>query len=109
MPQSYHVVKVLSLICTWPIPLFKDAKENALRGGKIGLSEMDPTFMNSGIMMQIAMQTGLHRAHHANDFIQQTRAVSSVEVEDRKSTWAICNIVSQGYVNTSFQFPHYLS
>lgn len=100
MPQKYHTVKALSLLCTWPIPLVMDmSKRNRSErlGGGLGLSEMDPTFMFTGIMMQIALQTGLHRPLHAQDFIKQTRDVSDAEINDRKLTWAVCNIVSQGF------------
>ncbi|KAL3419525.1 MFS multidrug transporter [Phlyctema vagabunda] len=98
MPQRYHSVKALALLCTWPIPLVMDMSRRSKTerlGAGLGLSEMDPTFMFSGIMMQIALQTGLHRALHAQDFIRQTREVSESEVNDRKLTWAVCNIISQ--------------
>ncbi|KAF2664688.1 hypothetical protein BT63DRAFT_443736 [Microthyrium microscopicum] len=96
MPHTYHVVKALALLCTWPVPLLKDTTESSLPGGKLGLSETDPTFLYSGIMMQIAWQTGLHRPLHSHDFIKQTRYVTSNEEEDRWLTWAICNLVSHG-------------
>lgn len=67
-------------------------------GGGLGLSETDPTYMHSGIMMQIALQTGLHRPMHAQDFIRQTRDISEAEINDRKLTWAVCNIVAQRYL-----------
>lgn len=101
MPQTYHVVKALSLLCTWPILLTMDMTKTAVPGGKPGLGEMDPTFVHSGIMMQIALQTGLHRPLHAEDFIKNTRDISDAEIRDRKLTWAICNIASQGYVWTA--------
>lgn len=41
VPQSYIVVKALCIICTWPMP--------------ISSTSADPTFMLSGMMMQIAM------------------------------------------------------
>jgi hypothetical protein len=107
MPHTYHIVKALSLLCTWPIPMVMDTKKNVQLGGKLGLSELDPTFMNCGIMLQIALETGLHRPLHALDFIKQTRDVSEAEIEDRKLTWAICNIVSQGLVHqTTWSVPY---
>ncbi|TAQ88772.1 hypothetical protein B7494_g2938 [Chlorociboria aeruginascens] len=102
MPQRYHAVKALAILCNWPIPLVMDvSKRNRSErpvgglGGGFGLSEMDPTFMLSGIMMQIALQTGLHRPLHLQDFIRQVRDIPEQEVKDRKLTWAVCNIVSQ--------------
>jgi len=98
MPQRYHTVKALSLLCMFPIPLVidlsKKTRAERLVGG-LGLSEMDPTFMLGGIMMQIALQTGLHRTLHAQDFFKQRREVTEAEIKDRKLTWALCNIVCQ--------------
>jgi hypothetical protein len=92
MPQKYHTVKALALLCTWPMPSTvessnKNGKEKVENGpGRLGLSEIDPTFMLSGIMVQIAMQTGLHSSLHTQDFIQQTRSVTQAEMEDRQLT-----------------------
>ncbi|RAL60830.1 hypothetical protein DID88_010155 [Monilinia fructigena] len=74
----------------------KDQKiDDILVSATMGLSELDPTWMLSGIMMQIALQTGMHRPRHAQDFLKQTRDVSEAELRDRKLIWAMCNIVSQ--------------
>src|SRR5690349_17196990 len=54
VPQSYHVVKALILLCTWAFPTSS--------------TSTDPTFMLCGVMMQIALQIGLHRPNHAQDF-----------------------------------------
>lgn len=105
MPQRYHVVKALALLCTWPIPLtmehfnYKTGVSNTAGSG-LGLSEMDPTFMLSGVMMQIALQTGLHRANYAQDFSKQCRNIPQAEIGDRQLTWAICNITAQKFVET---------
>jgi hypothetical protein len=102
MPQKYHTVKALSLLCTWPMPstpeLFSKSNSELIGPGlaRLGLSELDPTFMLSGIMMQIAMQTWLHRSYHVQECIQQIRSIDQAEIEDRQLTWAVCNIVSQG-------------
>lgn len=85
MPQSYHVVKALALYCTWPLPF--------------NSSLVDPTFMISGIMMQIALQTGLHRPLHAQDFGKYVKDVRESEVKDRTITWAVCNIICQNASN----------
>lgn len=111
MPQKYHTVKALALLCTWPIPSTVERShssdsENISNGpGRLGMSEIDPTFLLSGIMMQIAMQTGLHRSFHAQDFIQQTRNIAQAEVEDRRLAWAVCNIVSQRFVKRPCSVP----
>ncbi|PGH04009.1 hypothetical protein AJ80_08593 [Polytolypa hystricis UAMH7299] len=81
VPQSYHVVKALALLCTWPFPTSS--------------TSTDPTFMLCGMMMQVAMQIGLHRPSHAQDFSKFRVELRDDELKDRVSTWAICNIVAQ--------------
>jgi hypothetical protein len=100
MPQRYYTVKALALLCTWPIPstaeiASKNSTEKVGSGlTRLGLSELDPTFMLSGIMMQIAIQTGLHKSSHTENYIRQG-IITQAEVDDRHMTWAVCNIVSQ--------------
>ncbi|KAG7006876.1 hypothetical protein G7Y79_00012g032120 [Physcia stellaris] len=81
VPQSYIVVKALCIICTWPMP--------------ISSTSADPTFMLSGMMMQIAMQIGLHRPSHAQDFTKFKVELRAEELKDRVRTWASCNAVAQ--------------
>ncbi|WEW58953.1 hypothetical protein PRK78_004421 [Emydomyces testavorans] len=81
VPQSYHIVKALALLCTWPFPTSS--------------TSTDPTFMLCGMMMQVAMQIGLHRPSHAQDFTKFRIELREGELKDRVRTWAICNIVSQ--------------
>ncbi|EDN93250.1 hypothetical protein SS1G_09116 [Sclerotinia sclerotiorum 1980 UF-70] len=97
MPQRASSIKALALLCTWPVPLIRGftKSRNDKASATMGLSELDPTSMLSGIMMQISLQMGMHRPRHAQDFLKQTRDVSEAELRDRKLTWAICNIVSQ--------------
>lgn len=83
VPQSYHVVKALALLCTWPFPTSS--------------TSTDPTFMLCGMMMQIAMQIGLHRPSHAQDFSKFRIEFREGELKDRVKTWAVCNIVAQRY------------
>lgn len=99
MPQRSSSIKALALLCTWPVPLIRGftKSRNDKASATMGLSELDPTWMLSGIMMQISLQTGMHRPHHAQDFLKQTRDVSDAELSDRKLTWALCNIVSQRF------------
>jgi hypothetical protein len=51
--------------------------------------------MFCGVMMQIAMQIGLHRPSHAQDFSKFRMELQEDELKDRVRTWAICNIVAQ--------------
>lgn len=81
VPQSYHVIKALALLCTWPFPTSS--------------TSTDPTFMLCGMMMQIAMQIGLHRPSHAQDFSKFRIELREEELKDRVRTWAVCNIVAQ--------------
>lgn len=81
VPQSYHVVKALCLICTWPLP--------------ISSTSSDATFMLSGVMTHVAMQIGLHRPSHAQDFSKFHVQLREEELKDRVKTWAACNIVAQ--------------
>lgn len=81
MPQDYRVVKALCLLCTWPLPTTSQ--------------RTDATFMLSGLMMQIAMQLGLHRPVQAEEFTTFRMEAQGEAVKDRLQTWAICNIVAQ--------------
>ncbi|EGE01632.1 C6 zinc finger domain-containing protein [Trichophyton equinum CBS 127.97] len=81
VPQSYHVVKALALLCTWPFPTSS--------------TSTDPTFMLCGMMQQIALQIGLHRPSHAQDFSKYRVELREGELNDRVRTWAFCNIVAQ--------------
>ncbi|KAI9724301.1 MAG: hypothetical protein M1828_003725 [Chrysothrix sp. TS-e1954] len=90
VPQNYHVVKALCILCTWPLPTKS--------------STTDPTFMLAGLMMQIAMQTGLHRPSSTRDFTKTQIEWRDEDVRDRLKTWAACNIVSQN-VSTGYGQP----
>ncbi|KAL8735365.1 MAG: hypothetical protein Q9166_000910 [cf. Caloplaca sp. 2 TL-2023] len=81
VPQNYIVVKALCILCTWPLP--------------ISSTSTDPTFMLSGLMMQVAMQIGLHRPSHAQDFARFKEDLREEELRDRVKTWVACNMVSQ--------------
>ncbi|KAI9821069.1 MAG: hypothetical protein M1827_003802 [Pycnora praestabilis] len=90
IPHVYHIVKALSLLCTWPLP--------------VSSTSTDPTFMLSGVMMHIAMQIGLHRPSHAQDFTKFRVELRDGELRDRVKTWAACNIVCQS-VGTGYGQP----
>ena len=84
VPQSYFVVKSLCVLCVWPLP--------------ISSTSADPTFMLAGLMLQVAMQIGLHRPSHAQDFAKFRVELRTEELRDRVKTWAACNVVAQRYV-----------
>jgi len=48
--------------------------------------------------MQVAMQLGLHRPSHSQDFSKFRVELIEEELRDKVRTWAICNIVAQRYV-----------
>lgn len=87
VPQSYIVVQAMCLLCTWPLP--------------ISSTSSDPTFMLSGLMMQIALQIGLHRPSHAQDFTKFKVELREEELKDRVRTWAACNTVAQRYASST--------
>ncbi|KAF2013877.1 hypothetical protein BU24DRAFT_442780 [Aaosphaeria arxii CBS 175.79] len=78
---NHHVVKALCLLCTWPLPARTTVN--------------DPTFMLCGVMMQIAMQIGLHQPTHPQDFSRTKVRLREEDIHDRLRTWAVCNIVAQ--------------
>ncbi|KAJ5095680.1 hypothetical protein NUU61_005036 [Penicillium alfredii] len=90
IPQSYHVVKALCLLCSWPFPTSS--------------TSTDPTFMLCGMMVQVAMQLGLHRPSHSQDFSKFRVELIEDELKDKVRTWAICNIVAQR-VSTGYGQP----
>lgn len=81
VPQNYHVIKALILLCAWPLPTSS--------------TSTDSTFMLCGMMMQIALQIGLHRPDHAQDFTKFRVEVRQAELQDRIAVWGVCNIVAQ--------------
>jgi hypothetical protein len=81
VPQNYHVVKALCLVCYWPFP--------------ISSSSADPTFMLCGTMKHLALQCGLQRPGFVTDFSKTRVAMTPDDLEDRVRTWAMCNIVAQ--------------
>ena len=85
VPQSYIVVQAICLMCTWPLPFSSTSS--------------DPTFMLSGLMMQIALQIGLHRPSHAQDFTKFKVELREEELKDRVRTWAACNATAQRYLS----------
>lgn len=81
VPQGYHVVKALCLLCTWPLPT--------------STTSTDPTHILCGVMMKAATAIGLHRPNHINDFSRVAIDLNTQQLHDRVKTWAVCNIVAQ--------------
>lgn len=81
VPQTYHVVKALCLICAWPLPT--------------NSTSSDPSMMICGAMIQLAMQFGLHRPSHAQDFSRFKIELREEDIRDRMNTWVVCNLVAQ--------------
>jgi len=90
VPQNYLVVKALAILCTWPLPTPS--------------TSTDQTFILSGAMRQLALQTGLHRPSYVQDFSRNKVDLRDEDIQDRLKTWAICNIVSQN-VSTAYGQP----
>ncbi|KAJ5910810.1 uncharacterized protein N7473_000113 [Penicillium subrubescens] len=90
VPQDYRVVKALCVLCTWPLPTTSQ--------------RTDATFMLSGLMMQIAMQLGMHRPVQAEEFTTFRIEAQGEALKDRLHTWVICNIVAQN-VATGYGQP----
>lgn len=91
VPQAYHVCKALALLCTWPLPTSSTSQE--------------PTMMLCGIMFQLAMQYGLHRPSHAQDFSRFRVDLREEDIADRLNTWAAVNIVAQNVSTGNGQPP----
>lgn len=91
VPQTYHVCKALALLCSWPLPNSSTSQE--------------PTMMLSGVMFQLAMQYGLHRPSHAQDFSRFRIDLREEDIADRLNTWASVNIVAQNVATGQGQPP----
>ncbi|QIW99579.1 hypothetical protein AMS68_005097 [Peltaster fructicola] len=91
VPQTYHVCKALALLCAWPMPNSSTSHE--------------PTMMLVGVMFQLAMQYGLHRPSHANDFSRFRIELREEDIVDRLNTWATVNIVAQNVATGNGQPP----
>lgn len=81
IPYSLATVQSLALICSWPFPTSS--------------TTADPTFMLVGIMMQLAVQMGLHRALDVHEFVKVPLRLSHDEHAEWVRTWQACNVVAQ--------------
>lgn len=90
VPQTYHAVKALCLLCAWPLPTSS--------------TSLDPSMIICGTMVQSAMQFGLHRPSHAQDFSRIKLELRDEDVKDRMNTWVAVNICAQN-VSTGYGMP----
>ena len=60
--------------------------------------------MLAALMMHVAMQVGLHRPSHTQDFTKFKVELLDEELKDRIRTWAACNGVAQR-VSTGYGQP----
>ncbi|KAF4552760.1 Fungal Zn(2)-Cys(6) binuclear cluster domain-containing protein 7 [Elsinoe fawcettii] len=90
VPQTYHVVKALCLLCAWPLPTSS--------------TSLDPSMIICGTMVQVAMQFGLHRPSHAQDFSRIKLELHEEEIKDRMNTWTAVNVCAQN-VSTGYGMP----
>ncbi|OAP60578.1 hypothetical protein AYL99_05580 [Fonsecaea erecta] len=81
IPHSLGVIQSLVLLCTWPFPTSS--------------STTDPTYMLSGMIIQLSIQMGLHRPRSPLDFTKFRVKLSTRDVEDRRRTWIAGNVVTQ--------------
>jgi len=89
-PKHHLTIKALCLLCYWPLP--------------VNATTEDMTFTYCGIMMKHAMQIGLHRPSHPDDFARTRIQLKPEDVDDRLRTWVCCNIVAQN-VSTGYGQP----
>ncbi|KAG8533617.1 uncharacterized protein KY384_001357 [Bacidia gigantensis] len=91
VPQNYLFCKAVCLLCTWPLP--------------ISSTSSDPTFILSGLNVHVAMQMGLHRPSHVQDFSKFNKAeLMEEDLRDRVRTWAACNAIASR-VSTAYGQP----
>ncbi|KAF2151762.1 hypothetical protein K461DRAFT_257205 [Myriangium duriaei CBS 260.36] len=90
VPQTYHAVKALCLLCAWPLPTSS--------------TSLDPSMIICGTMVQSAMQFGLHRPSHAQDFSRIKLELREEDIKDRMNTWVAVNICAQN-VSTGYGMP----
>ncbi|KAJ9606709.1 hypothetical protein H2200_008717 [Cladophialophora chaetospira] len=81
LPHSLAVIQSLVLLCTWPFPTSS--------------SSTDPSYMLSGMVVQVGLQMGLHRPKSPDDFTKFRLNLNPAAIADRGRTWIASNIVVQ--------------
>ena len=86
IPQTCNAIKALCVLCTWTFP--------------VNSTSLDPTLVLSSLMMSLAMQQGLHRPSHVQDFSKYRTDLREDQLRDRVRTWAACNAIAQRSVHS---------
>ncbi|KIW69083.1 hypothetical protein, variant [Phialophora macrospora] len=81
LPHTLGLIQGLVLACAWPFPTSS--------------STTDPSYMYAGLMVQAALQMGLHRPSNPDDFTKYHSRLSPEQVKERRDTWIACNVVAQ--------------
>jgi transcriptional regulatory protein LEU3 len=82
VPHSPVLIESLLLLCTWPFPTSSSAT--------------DPSYILSHTAVAAAVQMGLHRPQHQQDFTKYRLNLSRKDMDTRITLWAACNIVANG-------------
>jgi transcriptional regulatory protein LEU3 len=62
--------------------------------------------MLAGVMVQLGVQMGIHRAYDVQDFVKVPIRLSAGEHVEWVRTWQACNIVAQRWVFFHPLYPH---
>ncbi|EXJ58531.1 hypothetical protein A1O7_05957 [Cladophialophora yegresii CBS 114405] len=81
LPHPLAAVQSLVLICTWPFPTSS--------------SSTDPSYMLSGMSIQLGLSMGLHRPNSPEDFTKFHVHLDSTAMADRERAWIASNVVAQ--------------
>lgn len=95
VPHSPVLVQSILLICTWPFPTSSSAT--------------DPSYVLVHTAVSAAVQMGLHRPQHQQDFGKYRLKLTDKDIAARINLWTACNIVAQGTsLGVGLQSPAYL-
>lgn len=81
VPHTKRVPQALALLCSWPFPTSSSTK--------------DVSYMWVGMIIQTALQMGLHRPLSPQDFTKFRIKLTNHDISCRVRTWACSNIVTQ--------------
>lgn len=80
VPHSPALVQSILLICAWPFPTSS--------------TSTDPSYVLAHTAVSAAVQIGLHRPHHQQDFAKYRLNLTDKDIAARINLWTICNIVA---------------
>ena len=89
LPQNFIVVKALCILIIWPMP--------------ISSSSSDPTFLLSGLAIQLSLSYGIQWPLHSQAYTKVRIELREEDLKDRVRTWAACNVAAQRYVRKGHQ------